>query len=51
MSYVIGHDVNLEIEKSFSIIEDFYNEVPINNFQTNTFIYTKYNSAEYKLIF
>ena len=35
MSYVIGHDVNLEVEKSFAIIEDFYNEVPINNFQTN----------------
>ena len=51
MSYVIGHDINLEVEKSFSIIEDFYNEVPINNFQTNTFIYTKYNCIEYKLIF
>ena len=51
MSYVIGHDVNLEVEKSFSIIEDFYNERPIKNFQSNTFIYTKYNSIDYELIF
>ena len=51
MSYVIGHDINLEVEKSFSIIEDFYNEAPINNFRTNTFIYTKYNSTNYKTIF
>ena len=51
MSYVIGHDVNLEVEKSFSIIEDFYNERPIKNFQSNTFIYTKYNSIDYEFIF
>ena len=51
MSYVIGHDINLEVEKSFSIIEDFYNEAPINNFRTNTFIYTKYNSTNYETIF
>ena len=51
MSYVIGHDVNLEVEKSFSIIEDFYNEIPINNFQTNTFIHTKHNCINYELIF
>ena len=51
MSYVIGHDINLEVEKSFSIIEDFYNEAPINNFQTNTFIYTKHNCIDYELIF
>ena len=51
MSYVIGHDINLEVEKSFSIIEDFYNEAPINNFQTNTFIYTKHNCINYELIF
>ena len=51
MSYVIGHDINFEVEKSFSIIEDFYNEAPINNFQTNTFIYTKHNCIDYELIF
>ena len=51
MSYVIGHDVKLEVEKSFAIIEDFYNEVPINNFLTNTFIHTKHNCIDYKFIF
>ena len=51
MSYVIGHDINLEVEKSFSLINDFYNEKPIKNFHSNTLIHTKFNCIDYELIF
>ena len=51
MSYVIGHDVKLEVEKSFSLINDFYNGKSIKNFKSSVLIYTKYNCLDYELIF
>jgi LacI family transcriptional regulator len=51
MSYVIGHDVKLEVEKSFSLINDFYNGKQIKSFKSSVLIYTKYNSLDYELIF
>jgi len=51
MSFVIGHDVKLEVEKCFSLINDFYNDKPINNYKSSILIYTKYNCLDYGLIF
>tara|TARA_B100000686_G_scaffold350986_1_gene448449 strand:- start:77 stop:1099 length:1023 start_codon:yes stop_codon:yes gene_type:complete len=43
MHYVIGHDVSYEVEQSFNIINNFYNNQYINNVITDVKIYTKYN--------
>ena len=51
MSFVIGYDVKLEVEKCFSLINDFYNDKPINNYKSSILIYTKYNCLDYGLIF
>ena len=51
MTYVIGHDVKLEVEMSFSLINDFYDGKPIKSFKSSVLIYTKYNCLDHELIF
>ena len=49
MHYVIGHDVGFEVEQSFNIINNFYNNKLISNVISDIKIYTKYNCLNKKV--
>ena len=45
MLYVIGHDEKFEIENSILLINNFYNNKPIKNIESNILIHTKHNCS------
>ena len=45
MDYVIGHDVNFELKKSFNLIDNFYNNTILKNINSNILIFNKHNCS------
>ena len=51
IDYVISHDLEYELSKSISLINDFYNNFIIEDFKTNILIFNKHNCTNEKEIY
>ena len=46
ISYIISHNIKYELAKSFQLIDNYYDNLPLKDIKTNILIFNKYNCPD-----